>query len=134
MTERIYSDDPYVKEFPEIAVFWDAAERSELLLPTCIDCGKAHWHPRAFCPLCGSQRIDWKTASGMGTLYSYSVNRKQEGMPIVAYVQLEEGPMMMSNVVGVDASALKIDQALKVAFRRDEEGRKVPVFAPLTKA
>ena len=60
--------DPYALEYPETAPFWEAAQAGTLLLPHCAQCGRCHWHPRAFCPLCGAPAPRWTRASGQAAV------------------------------------------------------------------
>ena len=48
--------------------FWSAAREHRFVVPTCRACGKAHWYPRAVCPFCGAEKIEWRAASGRGTI------------------------------------------------------------------
>jgi uncharacterized OB-fold protein len=127
MSESL-SKDPYVAAFPEIAEFWRAAARQEFLIPQCADCGEAHWFPRPTCPFCRSGSIRWKRASGRATLHTYTVLDSPSGSTLLAYVRLQEGPLMLTNIIDTDAGALCIDMPLQVTFRRTEEGRDAPVF------
>ncbi|QHE87322.1 Zn-ribbon domain-containing OB-fold protein [Hydrogenophaga sp. BPS33] len=120
--------DPYVAAFPETAPFWEASRRGALVLPWCEDCGRSHWHPRPFCPLCGASRLVWRLSTGRGQLYSFSVDRKAAVPVVVAYVALDDGPLLMTNIVGTDPGELQIGQAVQVAFRAAPESRMVPVF------
>ena len=76
----------------ETQPFWNAARERRFVVPTCTACGKAHWYPRAICPFCGSDKIEWRAASGRGTIYSYSVMRRAKEPYAIAYVTLAEGP------------------------------------------
>ncbi len=116
--------------YPETKPFWDAAGEGRLLVKQCDDCGEHHHYPRASCPFCGSERIQWRQASGQGTIYSFSVMRRAEVPYVIAYVTLAEGPTMMSNIVDVDADAVRIGQAVKVKFSASEGGPPLPVFVP----
>ncbi|ARP78556.1 Zn-ribbon domain-containing OB-fold protein [Bordetella genomosp. 6] len=132
MTSTDLSHDPYVAAFPELAPFWQAAAGGALLLPYCQDCGRTHWHPRAFCPECGSDRLRWQPAAGTATLHTFSaIHRGQAPVYVLAYVQLDEGPLAMTNIVGADAADLYIGMRLRVAFRQTPEGRHAPVFEPM---
>lgn len=133
MSETLnYRSDPYALAYPETESFWDAAENDNFLLKTCGDCGKAHWYPRIICPLCGSDNTSWKSASGRGTVYSYSEMQRTETPYVLAYVQLEEGPIMMTNLIDYDPATLKIGTPVQVLFQRTPDGRKMPVFKPAT--
>lgn len=125
-----YLRDPYVEAFPETAVFWAAAEQGVLLLPVCGRCTQCHWPPRSLCPCCGAGDVGHVRASGAATLYSYSIDRKNPALPVVAYVQLEEGPLLITNIEGVEPDVLRIGLPLRVSFRQAPEGRRIPVFSP----
>ena len=128
MSDDLLAADPYVAAFPEHLPFWQAAERGVLLLPRCTRCGRTHWHPRASCPLCRATDLEWQAASGLATLHTYPVIPRPEGATVLAYVQLAEGPLMMTNVVDADPGALAIGAALEVTFRRTPEGRSAPMW------
>ena len=122
--------DPYVAAFPENLPFWEAAARRVLLLPRCTDCGQSHWHPRPHCPHCRSDAVQWKQASGRGTLHAFTVIRRAGGPYVLAYVQVEEGPLMMTNIIDTPPEDLRIGMAVQCAFRATAEGRHAPVFKP----
>jgi uncharacterized OB-fold protein len=114
----------------ESKAFWEGAAQGKLLLPRCRACGQAHYHPRSFCPHCFSDRLDTVEASGRGTIYTYSVMRRAAPPYAIAYVRLEEGPVMLSRIVDADADAIRCDQPVRLAFRAAPGGEAVPVFAP----
>ncbi len=114
----------------ENAPFWNAAQQGRLVVPTCGACGKAHWYPRAICPFCGAETIDWRAASGVGTIHSFSVMRRAKEPYAIAYVTLAEGPSMLTNIVDCDFDALRIGQAVRVVFGETENGLPVPLFRP----
>jgi len=87
-TERKY---PAPSVNPEIKPFFDAAAQGTLMLKKCAACSQSHFYPRAICPYCSSDRTEWITASGRGTIYSYSVMRRVPVPYAIAYVTLEEG-------------------------------------------
>lgn len=115
---------------PENQRFWDAAREGRFILPRCTACGGVHWYPRAICPHCFSDRIEWIEASGQGTIYSYSVMRRAEVPYAIAYVTLDEGPTMMTNIVDCDFDAIRIGQRVRMMFKPSEGGAPVPMFAP----
>ncbi len=119
--------DPFLPTRPpkrtlETAPFWDACAQRRLVLPKCVRCSELIWYPRAVCPFCGSLEVDWAEVSGRGTVYTFTIVRKGSGpyapvSPyIVAFVQLEEGPTMMTNIVGVDPESVSIGQAVRVQW------------------
>ena len=116
---------------PETKPFWDAAAEGRLLIKKCVTCGQVHFYPRAICPFCGSDKTEWVTASGRGTVYSYSVMRRVPIPYALAYVTLEEGVTMMTNIVDGDLDAIRIGQRVTVAFKPSEGGPPVPMFRPM---
>ena len=116
---------------PETKPFWDAAANGTLLLKKCNACGEVHYYPRALCPFCFSDKTEWLAAAGHGTIYSYSVMRRTEVPYVIAYVTLEEGVTMMTNIVDCDANAVRIGQRVKLTFRPSDGGPPVPMFTPV---
>jgi uncharacterized OB-fold protein len=115
---------------PETQAFWDGAAKGQLLIKKCRACGETHYYPRALCPFCGSDATEWLRAAGTGTLYSYSVMRRAEVPYAIAYVTLDEGPTMMTNLVDCDFDRLKIGARVKVVFTPTDGGAPVPTFTP----
>ena len=112
--------------------FWDAAAEGRFLIKRCTACGKAHWYPRAICPHCFSGETVWEASPGEGVIYTYSVMyRSPTGPYAIGYVNLDEGPAVLTNFVDCDLSALSIGQRVKVRFQPTEGGPPVPVFTPI---
>ena len=118
------TDKPVPVPTPETQPFWDGCAAGELRIQRCTDCGKPYFYPRPVCPNCGSGNVEWFTASGRATLYSYVINHRaapgfaDDAPYAIAVVQLEEGPRMMSNIIGLPATpeALVLDMPLEVTF------------------
>ena len=127
-----WENDPMASAYPETAEFWQAAEQGRLVLKGCNSCGNAHWYPRAVCPHCGSTDLAWADASGRGKIYAFSPARRASPVYTLAYVTLEEGPTIMTNIVDADPDSLAIEQDVKVTFRAADEGRMMPFFKPAT--
>jgi uncharacterized OB-fold protein len=115
---------------PEIKPFFDAAAEGKLALKKCAACGQIHHYPRAICPFCASDRTEWTSASGRGTIYSFSVMRRVPVPYAIASVTLEEGVTMMTNIVDCSLDAIRIGQRVKVVFKPTDGGPPVPMFAP----
>ncbi|MEK7320946.1 MAG: OB-fold domain-containing protein [Pseudomonadota bacterium] len=98
-------------------------------IPQCRDCGRHHFFPRVVCPHCGSVALQWAAPSGLGTVYSTTVVRKKEGDYNVCLVDLDEGPRMMSRVIGVDPGAVRIGHRVRAQVLRTGEDALL-VFAP----
>jgi uncharacterized OB-fold protein len=127
---------PLPKPTPETQHFWDGTKAGQLLLQRCDDCDHVYYPPRPFCPACSSKQITSFPASGRGTLASYVINHRPhpafDGPYSIALVQLEEGPRMMSNIVGCEQTpeALELDMSLEVTFEPITEDITLPLFAP----
>ena len=116
---------------PAFAFFWEATKREILLLPQCHDCGKTHWYPRLFCPFCFSSNLDWRESSGDATVYAATALSKSSDPWIVAYVELSEGPLMLTNIVDCSMDDLAIGSRLKLKFSPMTSGNFLPVFRPI---
>ena len=112
---------------PEAKPFWDGCRAERLMLPRCEECGHVFFYPRILCPRCHSRRIGWMQASGRGTLHSFEIAYqafqkawKIKPPYVLAMVQLEEGPRMMSNLINVEPSpkAIRCDMPVEVVFTR----------------
>lgn len=117
------------------AFFWDAAAAGRLEIQRCAACGALRYPPGPACPHCHS--LEWApiSASGQGSLFSYTVVRHPpmpgfNGPAVVAVVELEEGVRMVANIdVDADsAGALVIGEPLEVFFLPQDEGWTVPQF------
>ncbi len=113
---------------PDLAFFWEATKKQVMLLPHCQDCGKTHWYPRLFCPFCFSSELEWKESSGKATLYAATTLSKAAEPYIVAYIELAEGPLMLTNIVECSLDQLKIGAPLQLAFSPLSSGYLLPVF------
>ncbi|MDA8249177.1 MAG: OB-fold domain-containing protein [Rhodospirillales bacterium] len=126
MTERNLPAPPVT---PESAPFFAAAAAGKFLIGRCTQCGRAHWYPRALCPFCFGA-TEWQEASGRGAIYSFSVMRRVTPPYAIAYVTLDEGPTMMTNLVDCDFDGLRIGGRVQLVFKPSEGGPPVPCFRP----
>ncbi|HIB12023.1 MAG TPA: Zn-ribbon domain-containing OB-fold protein [Dehalococcoidia bacterium] len=123
---------------PETQFFWDKCKEHELWIQRCQVCQHVFFYPRFHCPQCLSDDVPWFKASGKAILWSYMINHRpvpgfEEDTPYaIAVVQLEEGPRMMSNIVGVDNTPenLVLDMPLEVTFEDATEEIAIPKFKP----
>ena len=129
MTQRVLKDP---QPTAETQAFWDATKEGKFIVRTCSDCGKAHWYPRTRCPFCSSNKTKWVAASGKGTIYSYSVMRREDPIYVMAYVTLDEGPTMMTNLVDCDPDALTIGDPVEISFQKTTGIYSLPMFTPMT--
>ena len=136
------SQDGYRKPVPvptpETQFFWDKCKEHELWLQRCQTCQHVFFYPRMHCPECLSDNVPGFRASGKGTLWTYMINHRpvpgfEDDAPYaIAVVQLEEGPRMMSNIVGIENTPenLILDMALEVVFEDATEEISIPKFRP----
>ena len=92
---------------------------------------KPHHYPRGVCPHCMSTNLEWREAKGTGEIYTYSIMHAAKPAYVVAYVTLDEGVSMMTNIVDVDPGKVKVGQRVKVVFKPSEGGGKLPCFTPV---
>jgi uncharacterized OB-fold protein len=107
---------------PEAAPFWSGAAEGRLVLPVCDACGHHIWYPRSWCPVCQCEDVTWTELSGRGTVYARTVLTKGMGpwadaAPyVVAYVELDEGPRVLTNVVTDDPASVVIGTPVEAVF------------------
>lgn len=121
------------------APFWQACNEDRLIYQHCNRCGHDQFYPRALCTACQSQDLDWRESSGLGTVYTYTVNQrpptpafKTEGGYVIALVDMDEGFRMMMNVVGCATDSVQIGMRVRVTFeaRGDDGAQKIPQATP----
>lgn len=121
---------------PETKHYWEGAKAGELRLQTCNSCNHTYFPPRPFCPACGSRDVKVIKASGKGRLYSYIINHlPAPGYTppfVVAVVELEEGPRVMTNIVDCPQTpeAMELDMPLEVTFEHLDDEISLPQFKP----
>lgn len=124
---------------PEARPFWDGCKEGKLMLPRCADCGHVFFYPRIVCPKCHSRAIAWIQASGRGKLHAFEIayqafQRAWKIKPpyVLAMIELEEGPRMMSNLVNVapDPKAIRCDMPVEVVFTKLNDDVTLPLFQP----
>ncbi len=113
-------------ESPDNQPYWDGARAGKLILGKCLDTGTLFHYPRKVSPFTLSNNVEFVEAKGTGTIYSWSVARGKEPF-CVAYVQLDEGPIMLTNIVECDLDGLACGQKVRVRFR-ETDGAPVPMF------
>ena len=103
--------------------FWEAARRHELVVQRCRSCGAFRYHPRAVCPACLSDDTEWVRASGRGEIYTFTVTRQNQApafaarVPyVLAYVLLDEGVQVLTNIVDCAPEAVRIGMPVEVTF------------------
>jgi uncharacterized OB-fold protein len=123
---------------PDTRYYWEAAQRGVLALQKCMACDRHFFYPRSHCPVCLGNQITWTVASGRATLHTYVISHipapgfEDEAPYVIAVVELEEGPRMMTNLVGIEPrpELLELDMPLQVEFAA-QGSIVVPKFRPI---
>lgn len=122
---------PAPRVLPETLAYWQAADEGRLLVKRCQSCGQVHHYPRDICPHCLSSDTVWQDAAGTGTVYSLSTMGTGEAAYTLAFVTLDEGVTVMTNLVDCDPSTVRIGDKVRVVFQPSQGGHAVPMFTPL---
>lgn len=124
---------------PEIdavnAPYWEGLQQGRLLFQTCAVCGLRWLPPRSECPRCLADDPLWTQAGGRGRVLSWVVYHRalhpafEQRLPyVVALVELEEGPRLMTNLTGVEPDALRADMPVRLQIAQ-EDGLALARFA-----
>lgn len=116
--------------------FWDGLAEGRFLLKWCLQCGDPHFYPRTYCPSCWGE-TEWREASGTGTVFATTTIHQMMFEPFkgrtpydISIVQLDEGPLVLTNVVGGDPEAVHIGMRVELAPELDVEVW-MPRFRPV---
>jgi uncharacterized OB-fold protein len=123
---------------PETQPFWEAAKRHVLSIQRCDDCQQYYFYPRPLCPHCLSRAVSWVPVSGRGRLHTFVINyRPPRKFPtqdpiIIGIVELDEGPRLLTNIVGIaaDPAQLRCDLPVEVVFEDITDEITLPKFRP----
>lgn len=122
---------------PESQPFWEACRQHRFLVQRCLECGTFQHYPRGVCASCWGDRLEWREGSGRGRVYSFTVTRRtqargfREEVPyVVAYVELDEGVQVLTNVIGCAPEDVKIGMPVVVAFDDVDDQISIPRFRP----
>lgn len=129
---------PNLKDL-DTRAFWRATKDKRLTYQQCGDCGALVFHPRRHCTGCLGGTLQWRISAGLGAVYTYSIVRqsyhpffRQQAPYAVAWIDLDEGPRLVSNLVGVadPARDIKIGMRVKVCWE-EHETLCLPLFQPV---
>ncbi len=126
---------------PDTQPFWEATKRHQLTYQTCNACHQIIFYPRQHCPKCGATETSWHVSKGEGTVYTFTVIVQSRhpafadlGAYAVAYVDLDEGFRMLSNIVGIRDPFTDIRCGMRVRVRWEDQGDggiSLPMFEPV---
>ncbi|WP_432787694.1 Zn-ribbon domain-containing OB-fold protein [Novosphingobium rhizosphaerae] len=135
------SNSPLPTPAPFVSVetepYWSGAKAGKLVLPHCRACDHTIWYPKAFCGECGAFDVEWREASGLGTLYSFTQVFRGEGPYrecasfVLALVDLDEGARVLTNIVDADPAGLAVGQRLRAVFHDAGEAAALVRFTPI---
>jgi uncharacterized OB-fold protein len=121
---------------PELDPYYAAAAEGRLIVQRCVACGHTQLYPRLHCIRCRSE-VHWIDASGLATVYSFTVIRQHFQRPfremvpyIVALVDLDEGPRLMTNLVEVEPDDVGVGLRVEARFEPVGENAGLVLFAP----
>ncbi|MFT6582852.1 MAG: putative OB-fold protein [Alphaproteobacteria bacterium] len=128
---------PLPRPYQDTAAYWAAAKDHKFIIQHCTECDEYQFYPRGVCSHCLSSALEWRDASGKAEVYSFSVNYRAphpgfaDNLPFVlAIVDLEEGPRMMTNIVGCDPESVTIGMPVTVVFEDVTDEVTLPKFKP----
>jgi uncharacterized protein len=130
-TRRIPLPEPSPLSEP----FWAGVREHSLLIQRCANCGHWEWTPQVVCSQDLTYTLVWTPVSGLGAVYSYSILHRPQSpafeVPyVVAMVELDEGPRLMTNIVGIPPEDVRIDMRVKVGYE-DFEDFSIFNFSPV---
>lgn len=118
--------------------YWEACRRHELYVQQCRACLTRRHYPRAVCPKCLSSDTEWLRCAGTGTVYTFTVTHQNQApgfrdeVPyVLAYVELDEGPRLLTNIVQCPVDAVHIGQRVTVVFEDVSDEIAIPRFRPV---
>jgi len=121
----------------EMAPFWEAARRHELVAQRCRGCGAHRWPARDLCSRCLSREAEWVAVAGRGVLFSYAVMHQvyhpwfADQVPYaIAVVELAEGVRLVSNLVDCPLDRIRIGMPVEVVFEDVTAEVTLPKFRP----
>ena len=117
----------YTKPLPAISTlnqpYWDGLKQRKMVLPKCEPCNKVWYPPTRFCPTCWSRDFSWQQLSGRGKVNSWVVFHQayfsslKDDVPYnVAEVELEEGPRLLTNLVELSQTQIRIGMSVEVVY------------------
>ena len=138
MTNATTYNKPLPKPSRLSRPYWEAAKRHELVIQNCKDCSRKWMPPSNRCPSCLGMNVEWVKASGKGKVWSWVVFHQpyfagfRDELPYnVAYVELEEGPRLLTSIVGGDLSKFVCDMPVEVVFDDVTDEITLPKFKPV---
>lgn len=139
MSKTDQDKTPKPQPIPDAASqrFFDGAREGRLMIQRCSDCGASRFVARSRCDMCRSANYEWIAASGKASIVSFAVMHQRyhpgfhDELPYpLAVVELEEGPRLITSLVGMAGVEMKAGMAMKAVYENVGEGVVLPKFTP----
>lgn len=122
---------------PDMAPFFEAARRRELVVQRCDRCGALRFPARTICSRCLGREATWVPTSGRGVVFSFAVMHQavhpgfaaDVPYPVVV-IELDEGPRLLSNLVDCPLGDVRIGLPVAVVFEDVTPDITLPKFRP----
>ena len=136
------ADTAYTKPLPTISdlnrPYWDGLKHHELRLQKCAACGTIWSPPAPLCPRCWSRDLVWTRLSGRGRVNSWVVFHQsyfrgfEADIPYnVAEVELDEGPRLLTNLVGIANDQVRAGMRVEIVYDDVTDAITLAKFRPL---
>ena len=136
-TANTTTDRPLPIVTDENARYWKSARAHALELPYCMACERPFYPPQHRCPSCLGDRIEWRQVSGRARVFSWIVMHqvydpafKDRAPYIVASVELEEGPRLITNLVNCPRDGVRIDLPVRAVYEDIDDDLALVYFEP----
>lgn len=128
---------PLPRPDADSAALWEGLRQGKLLLQHCLECANVQYYQQGMCRRCGGERLEHRAASGRGKVHSFSVVHRAPGPAFrrdvpycVLLVELEEGPRMISSLIGADPASVTFDMAVELFCEAVSDEIALPRFKP----
>lgn len=129
---------PLPKPNPDTQPFWDSCKEHQLKFQKCQNCHQVRWPPSIICPVCYSNDTEWIVAGGKGKVYTYAIYHQafhaafKKDLPYVtAVIELDEGPHLVTNIVGCKPGEVQCDMPVEVVWDKVTPQFSLPKFKPV---
>ncbi len=130
---------PLPRPTEDSAPYWEAAQKGELRMQRCGECGHVRFPPALLCACCLSENAEWVRLSGRGTVYSWIVVHQSQHPAFnadtpynVTIVELDEGPRLHTNLVDCPSDQIYIGMRVEVVFDKINDEVTLPKFRPVS--
>jgi uncharacterized protein len=133
----------YVKPLPQAdgvtRPYWESLKAHQMNIQKCNDTGKFFFYPRGLSPFTLSDNISWEPVNGKGAIHAFTIVHQNRApgfvdeLPyVVAMVELDEGPRIMTNIIDVepDPEHVKVGMQVEIVYEDINDEITLPKFRP----